>query len=283
MGERAAPPGELTHQTAFHAWLALPIVRGLERSADAPVLNNNMKKSVLIVDSQVMLMDFLATYLEREFPDLIFSKAASIHQAQIKMFHHAFDVVVTDLLGMESTGISLTREIKRKHPGTQCIVLSTDAQSFWVHRALEEGALGFVSKSSPASELVNALKTVLQGRRYLSPDVAFLYLSHVSHEHEKDPLKVLSARELEVFVLVGRGKSFKAVSELLNMSVRTVAVHKHHIAKKTGIDSSAKIARYCAENGLLGDRPNQQAGFLKKPGAADSAVLGRIIPFLVPN
>ena len=216
----------------------------------------NMKKNVLIADGQMMLTDFLVPYLEHEFPDFIFIKAASIAQAKVQMYHHMFDVVIADLLGMEATGMFLIHELRRRCPGTPCIALSAEVHSFWVNRAMNDGVLGFVSKSAPCIEVVNALKAVLQGRKYLSPDAAHCLIKNLSSSSTLCPLNALSTRELEVFIQIGQGKPFKAISEALNMSVKTVAVHKHNIAKKTGINSSAKIARYCAEHGLLAQAPS---------------------------
>lgn len=210
-----------------------------------------MKKNVLIADGQTMLTDFLVPYLEQEFPDFVFSKASCIKQAQEKILQQVFEVVIADLLGMETSGIFLIHELHRKSPGTACVVLSNELHSFWVNRALNNGALGFVSKSAPRTELVHALKAALQGRRYLSPDAAHCLVKSLSIRPGGCPLDWLSTRELEVFIQIGQGKAFKVISEELQMSVKTVAVHKFNIAKKTGIDSSAKIARYCAEQGLL--------------------------------
>lgn len=240
-----------------------------------------MKKSVLIVDEETMLVDLLVSYLEHEFPDIAFFRAISIPQAQLQMFQRMFDVVITGFFGMDSPGIFLAREITRKSPGTRCIVLGTEAHSLWVHRALDEGVQGFVSKTSPGVEMVNALKAVLQGERYLSPEAAHSFLKLAGSKRESDPLSVLSKRELEVFVHVGQGKSFKTVSGLLNMSVKTVSVHKHNIARKTGIDSSAKIVRYCAEHGLLEKAPLQPLRLLEKPAPETEPPLHPAMPALV--
>jgi DNA-binding NarL/FixJ family response regulator len=212
-----------------------------------------MKKNVLIVDGQTMLTDFLVPYLEQEFPNYVFNRAASTRQAQQQMSHQMFDVVITDLFGLETTGMFLLKEVRRRSPCTPCIVLSTEVHSFWVKRALDEGAMGFVSKMSPCVEIVSALKAVQLGMKYLSPEVSHCYINHISSTESLEPLSALSPRELEVFIQVGQGKSFQTVSKLLNMSVKTVAVHKHNIARKTGIDSIAKIALYCAKHGLLTD------------------------------
>ncbi len=118
---------------------------------------------------------------------------------------------------------------------------------------MKAGACGYVAKDSPPSEIVNAIQSALRGKKYLSRSVAQSFAENAVRMPmgEKEMHKVLSNRELEIFLQIAQGKSLKAISLDLNLSAKTVSVHKHNIWKKTGIDSGAKIARYCVEHGLL--------------------------------
>lgn len=210
-----------------------------------------MKKSVLIVDEETMLVDLLVPHLEMEFKDITFVKAASGKEARLLLEHHVFDIIITELFGPGIPAFSMISEMRSRFPKTRCIVLSGDPTSHWVHRAVRDGAMGFVTKTSPCREMVAAIHAVSQGMRYFSPDAAQLFMVHVSSVETKDLLGSLSSREFDIFVQIGQGRSLKAISKDLNLSIKTISVHKHNIAKKTGIDSGAKIARYCMEHGLL--------------------------------
>jgi DNA-binding NarL/FixJ family response regulator len=125
--------------------------------------------------------------------------------------------------------------------------------ALWIERSLKAGARGYVAKDSPPKEIVMAIEQALMGKKYLSRSVAQAFAENAvrSPAGGKELHGALSNRELEVFLQIAQGKSLKAISLDLNLSAKTVSVHKHNIWKKTGIDSGARIARYCVEHGLL--------------------------------
>lgn len=210
-----------------------------------------MKVSVLIVDSQIMVAEFLSSFLQNEFKNFSFVKATSLKAARGELGRHSFDVIITEILGLESTGISFLNELKDLAPKSRCIVLSNEENAFWVDKALRNGAYGYVTKSSASREILRALDVVQQGRKYLSPDASQSFAEYFSSAQNSHLHGTLSPRELEVFVQLAQGKSLKTISFDLNLSAKTVSVHKFNIYKKTGINSSAMIARYCMEHGLL--------------------------------
>lgn len=214
-----------------------------------------IKKSVLLVDSQILFLELLTPVLEREFPDYTFITASTIKEARPLLEHHAFDLLITDISGLESTGLAMILEAREESPNTRAIILAGEVSTFWAHRAIREGVLGFITKASPVSELVCAIQSVLEGRKYLSPEIAQAFMQYISFSQNGDPMNQLSRRELEIFVQIGHGRSLKLIAKELGLSARTVAVHKHNIARKTGIASSARIARYCMEHGMLELRP----------------------------
>ena len=209
------------------------------------------KQSILIIDGHIMVAEFLVAFLEDNFKQFSIVKSNSMREARMMLHHHLFDLVLTDVFGHESSGISMINEIKGISPKTRSLVLSAEANPLWVDQALRAGAFAFITKTCSSEEIVKAVDSVIQGRRYLSPDVSQKFAEYYSHSQMNKLHATLSPREFEIFVQIAQGKSMKVIGLDLNMSPKTVSVHKFNIAKKTGINSAAKIARYCIENGLL--------------------------------
>jgi DNA-binding NarL/FixJ family response regulator len=209
------------------------------------------KRSVLIIDSHMMVAEFLVTFLEREYKGFTIVKSSSMREARMMLHHHMFDLVLTNVFGHESSGISMINEISEISPKTRCLVLSGEANAFWVDQALRAGAYGFITKTCDSKEILKALDAVMHGRKYLSPDVAQSFAEYFANAKNATLHTALSPREFEIFIQIGQGKTLKLIGLDLNMSAKTVSVHKYNIAKKTGIKSTAKIARYCIEHGLL--------------------------------
>lgn len=228
------------------------------------------KTSVLLADSQAMFLELLTPFLEREFPNFTFIAVSTIKEARMLFDYHAFDLLITDLTGLESSGFPMILEARELSPLTRSIILAGEMSPFWVQKAIREGVLGIVSKVRPLKELVCAIHDVLDGRKHLSPEIAQQLMEYVNFSQKTDPLKLLSRRELEIFVQIGQGRPVKMIAEELGISARTISVHKHNIAKKTGITSSVKIARYCMKHGMLELKPEpiEFRSGVDKPNAA---------------
>jgi DNA-binding NarL/FixJ family response regulator len=209
------------------------------------------KKSALIVACHVMLGELLAQHILHQMPDVSVVVARNVKEARELFSMRGFDVVMLEVQLPGCSGISVAQEIKQRHPATKCLMLSDDSNGMWVERALKVNADGFITKFCDCSKVMEALKLLLNGERYFSPEVTTSFAAYLISQHKDEIHRILTAREFEVFMQIGSGKTVKVISHELKLSPRTVSVHKHNIRKKTGIDSSARIARYCLEHGLL--------------------------------
>lgn len=209
------------------------------------------KKRILLLASHVMLGELLAEFISRKLPDVSVSVTHQVQEARELLSEEAFNVVMLEVQLPGCSGITIAREIKQRYPATGCLLLSEDSNGMWVERALKVNVDGFITKFCDSANTVEALERLLMGERYFSTDVKTSLAAYLISKHDSEPHRMLSVREFEVFMQIGAGKSVKVISEELQLSPRTVSVHKHNIRKKTGIDSSARIARYCLEHGLL--------------------------------
>jgi DNA-binding NarL/FixJ family response regulator len=161
------------------------------------------------------------------------------------------DVVLMDLSMPELNGAEATRAILERDPKCRVIVLSMYSQREYVRRALKAGAAGYVVKRSAAKEVVEAIRAVHAGQRYLSPRVADVVLEDYTDERQDDPLARLSAREREVLQLLAEGRTGAQIAERLSLSQKTVETYRARLVEKLGIRDLAGLVRFAIQRGLV--------------------------------
>lgn len=161
------------------------------------------------------------------------------------------DVVVMDLSMPELNGADATRAILERDPKCRVIVLSMYAEREYVRRALRAGAVGYVVKRSAAKELVEAIRAVYAGQRYLSPRIADVVIDDYSAEERDDPLSRLSAREREVLQLLAEGKTGAEIAQRLALSPKTVETYRARLVEKLGIRDVAGLVRFAIQHGIV--------------------------------
>ena len=160
------------------------------------------------------------------------------------------DVIVMDLSMPELNGADATRAILQRDAKCRVIVLSMYAEREYVRRALKAGAAGYVVKRSAAKELVEAIRAVHAGQRYLSPRVADVVIDDYAEERD-DPLARLSAREREVLQLLAEGRTGAEIAQRLSLSQKTVETYRARLVEKLGIRDVAGLVRFAIQRGLV--------------------------------
>jgi DNA-binding NarL/FixJ family response regulator len=161
------------------------------------------------------------------------------------------DVVLMDLSMPELNGADATRAILERDAKCRVIVLSMYAQREYVRRALKAGAAGYVVKRSAAKEVVEAIRAVHAGQRYLSPRVADVVLEDYTDDKQDDLLARLSAREREVLQLLAEGRTGAQIAERLSLSQKTVETYRARLVEKLGIRDLAGLVRFAIQRGLV--------------------------------
>ena len=160
------------------------------------------------------------------------------------------DVVLMDLSMPELNGADATRAILQRDPRCRVIVLSMYSDREYVRRALKAGAAGYVVKRSAAKEVVEAIRAVHAGQRYLSPRVADVVINDYAEERD-DPLARLSAREREVLQLLAEGRTSAEIAQRLSLSQKTVETYRARLVDKLGIRDVAGLVRFAIQRGLV--------------------------------
>ena len=163
-------------------------------------------------------------------------------------------VLVVDLVMPQMNGLEVARRIAAEGLPTRVVVLTMHANDAYVEEALRSGALGFVLKEASDTELVEAVRTVAAGRRYMSPSLVSRALNHWAERAGRSapaPHEALSAREREVLQLVVEGHSAAEIGERLHLSGRTVETHRGSLMRKLGLRTRTDLIRYAFRHGIL--------------------------------
>jgi len=164
------------------------------------------------------------------------------------------DLVVLDLSLPDASGLEGLVRLHRAHPALPILVLSMHDETAYATRALQLGASGYVTKEHATAELLEAIAAVRAGGRYISRSLAARLAGVLGGERpEAAPHEKLSPQEYRVMLLIATGHGASEIASTMHLSVKTVGTYRTRIIEKIGLGSTAEIARYCQERGLLGN------------------------------
>jgi len=172
-------------------------------------------------------------------------EAGSNAEAVQLVAEHQPDLVILDIALKDGLAVQLVKQIRTRHPSVKVLVLSGFEESLYGERILRAGASGYLNKQEAASELLRAVRTVLQGNRYVSTDLSRRLISKAlgSAEVVKDSIELLTDRELEVFRMIGVGLTSSAIASRLHLSTHTIDSHRENIKRKLGARDGAELNR----------------------------------------
>jgi DNA-binding NarL/FixJ family response regulator len=210
-----------------------------------------MTISVLLADDHVVVREGLRLLLEAQMDITVHGEASDGREVirQAERLHP--DVVVMDIAMPELNGIEATRQIRMVYPATQVVILSVHSTSEHVFRAFEAGALGYLLKESAGAELVEAVRAVHAGRRYLSHKLVEAGIDdQLSRRRGKGPVNSLSVREREVLQLIVEGKSSAEIAGILSLSPKTVDTYRSRLMRKLDLDDLPSLVKFAIQHGL---------------------------------
>jgi DNA-binding NarL/FixJ family response regulator len=157
------------------------------------------------------------------------------------------DVAVVDISLHGSDGLELTKSIRAERPDLPVLIVSMHDEALYAERALHAGASGYIMKQEVSTQIVSALRTVLEGGTYLSDEMrerlALAGPANQANARPQTGVEALTDRELEVFSLIGHGVSTRSIAEQLHLSVKTVETHRAHIKTKLQVDTAPELVR----------------------------------------
>lgn len=188
-----------------------------------------------------------------EAPDTeVVGEAGDYPELRSLLHAQACDVLVLDIQLPGRSGLDLLPTLKETDPAVKPLVVSMFPEEQYAIRAFKAGAFGYLNKGGDPAELLDAVRTVAQGRRYVTPAIAQLLVEGLSAEPSGDrPHERLSDRELQTLVMIASGKKLSDIAQQLSLSPKTVSVYRARVLEKLGLSNNAELTVYAIRNGVV--------------------------------
>jgi DNA-binding NarL/FixJ family response regulator len=206
-----------------------------------------VRKRILLVDDHPFMRAGLAQLIERQSDMTVGGEAGDPATALAFLAKSPADLVITDLTMPGRGGIELIKDLQTMHPGLPVLVVSMHDEVIYAERVLRAGARGYVMKEAGGEALLAALRQVLAGQVYVSPQMSSRILEGMTGRKPRgssSPIEQLTDREFEVFQLIGQGKSTREIAAQLSLSTKTVDVHRSHIKEKLNLGDVTALVRH---------------------------------------
>ncbi|KQQ33411.1 LuxR family transcriptional regulator [Duganella sp. Leaf126] len=206
---------------------------------------------VFIADDHAIVREGLKQILA-ETRDIIVAGEAENGLEAVKLFRKSgCQVMLLDISMPDRSGIDVLKQIKKEKPDLAVLMLSMHREDQYAIRSLKAGASGYLTKQSAPRELVNAIRQVAGGQKYISPALAQELANHVGEDHEAPPHDTLSDREYQTLIMIASGKPVGVIAKELSLSVKTVSEYRARLLVKMKLKNSAELTHYAIKNQLI--------------------------------
>jgi DNA-binding NarL/FixJ family response regulator len=205
------------------------------------------KNRVLIIDDHVMVRDGVAEIIQHAEDLSVCGTASTANEGLALLNKLKPDLVLVDITLPGKNGVEFIKDARAMHPDLRVLAMSMHDESLYADRVLRAGGRGYIRKQEGGDKLIEAMRRVLRGDIAVSEKMTGKLLEKFSGRITMDsPLEGLSDRELEVFHLIGEGKTMKEIGDELHLSPKTIEVHRSHIREKLRVTSAAELVAYAA-------------------------------------
>jgi DNA-binding NarL/FixJ family response regulator len=209
---------------------------------------------IILADDHAIVRDGLRVFLEMQSDIKVVGEANNGREVLNRVKELRPDIVIMDITMPELNGIDATHQIMESGMEVKVIILSMQSSSEHIFRALKAGASGYLLKESAGKEVIEAVRTVMGGKRYLSPSISETlvldYLQVRELSEEQSPLEKLSEREREILQLVVEGNSSAQIADQLFLSSKTVDTYRSRLMKKLGVTDLTGLIKFAVMNGI---------------------------------
>ncbi|OGT07979.1 MAG: DNA-binding response regulator [Gallionellales bacterium RIFCSPHIGHO2_02_FULL_57_16] len=205
---------------------------------------------VLIVDDHAVVRHGLRRILDEAGGIEVGAEATNGIEALKKIRAEKWDIVLLDVSMPEKNGIDTLKQIMYENKAAKVLILSMYPEDQYAVRLMKIGASGYMTKDTAPEQLVEAIRNVVAGKKYISPNLAELLLHDCGADSGKPVHELLSNREYQVLRLLGSGEKVSEIAATLSLSIKTVSTHRTHILEKMKLKNNAELIFYVIENGL---------------------------------
>lgn len=206
---------------------------------------------VAICDDHAIIRKGLTMILSQAGDIEVVMEADNVGDLRKQLRTAECDVLLIDIEMPGKSGIEGVAMLKREQPALSAIILSVHSEDQYAIRALRAGAAGYLNKASAPDKLVEAVRMVAAGRKYVTPELSQVLADMVSGAAPESPHLQLSDREFQVFKLIAVGKKLAEIADTLALSPKTVSVYRARVLEKLHLEGNVDIARYAVKHGLV--------------------------------
>ena len=206
---------------------------------------------ILVVDDHAIVRRRLMQILKEGFPNSIIEEAVDAESMIKELLKKDFDVIISDLSMPGRSGLDTIPQIKKINPNIPVLIMSIHSEDQYAIRVLKAGAAGFLNKNLVPEELVIAVKRVLQGKKYITANIAEKLADHVDIDKSEPLHYYLSDREMNVLKFIVKGLPITDIAQNLFLSVTTVSTYRSRILSKLKLKTNAELIIYAIEHNLV--------------------------------
>jgi DNA-binding NarL/FixJ family response regulator len=207
---------------------------------------------VLLADDHSIVREGLRRIVEESGDLEVVAEAADGREALKQVAELAPDVAVVDISMPGIDGLEVVSRLKDTHPGLPVLILTMHEEAQYIVRAIEAGAMGYLTKQSAPEQLVTAIRRVYSGQRYITDDATeALALRIARGTRDKTPLDSLSMRELQVLRRLAMGHTNREIAQAYSLSIKTVDTYRARLLKKLDLRNNAELIRFALQNRLI--------------------------------
>ena len=204
----------------------------------------------LIVDDHYIFRQGVKKIISDEFGEALFGEAANSAEASAKLHTDQWDLMILDINMPGRSGLDLLSDAQTYNSKIPILILSMYEEDQMALRALKAGAKGYMCKGRVANELIIAVRRILEGKEYLSDNVAKLLVSEYRNEKSSDKISILSDREYFVLLRLAAGETVTEISNSMSLSVKTISTYRSRLMKKLNLNNTAQLISFVKENNL---------------------------------
>lgn len=211
-------------------------------------MEKNLK--ILIADDHTLVRDGLMNTISKGIENVTFGEASSAAGILKEIREKKWDLLILDINMPGRDGLDVLRELKGIEPELAVIILSMYPEDQYAVRTLKMGASAYLTKETSSQELLLAIETVVEGRKYLTNTISRILAEELSGKTAYNTCQALSNREFQVFKLIASGKNISGIALELSLSVKTISVYRSNILQKLSLKNNAEITNFAFKNNL---------------------------------
>jgi DNA-binding NarL/FixJ family response regulator len=206
---------------------------------------------IIVADDHAIVRAGIIQILSDDPGLQVIDEAGEGHELLSKVRSNDPDVVLLDMTMPGMDGLDVLKQLKIERPKLPVLILTIHPETQYALRVLKAGASGYITKSSAPDELIQAIKKVFRGGKYISPAFAEKLAFQLDTDFKELPHETLSDREYQVILLIASGKTVSEIADELSLSVKTISTYRSRILEKMNMKNNAELTRYVFEHQLL--------------------------------